>query len=197
MSRLMEIKRNAVTLIARNGFGAMSLRDLARASGLQAGSLYAHYKSKDSLLLEVMIDHLEELISHWQESDQRRKGPKVRLSAFVSAYIEFHSAHIDQCLILESDIRSLDEEGRAAVNELKRQYEGELAGVLLQGQRSGEFRIDDIPFAVVTLTSVLQGICSRYCRDNDVAVRHAISRATVMAFSMVGADRTTGCVNHV
>lgn len=187
MSRLVEIKRNAVTLIARNGFGAMSLRDLARASGLQVGSVYAHYKSKNSLLLEVLVDHLEELISAWQENDCRKKGPKLRLSAFVTTYVEFHAANTEQCVILESDTRSLDDEGRETVAALQAQYENQLAAILREGVKTGVFLVPDLAFSVTTLLSMLRGICHRYCSDPQHGVGHVVSHATMMAFAIAGA----------
>src|SRR3979490_1973791 len=47
----------AEELFARNGFNAVSVRDIAQAAGANPGSVTYHFKTKDGLLLEIYRRH--------------------------------------------------------------------------------------------------------------------------------------------
>ncbi len=44
----------AARLFRQRGYGATSLRDIAAASGMKAGSLYYHFASKDEIVIDVL-----------------------------------------------------------------------------------------------------------------------------------------------
>ena len=52
-SRKAQIDRTATALFRARGFAATSMRELATALGLEAGSLYSHIKSKEEILHRV------------------------------------------------------------------------------------------------------------------------------------------------
>ncbi len=52
-----KILDKSLKLFAKNGFADTSVRDIAKAVGLQQGALYNHFKNKDDIL-ETLIDEL-------------------------------------------------------------------------------------------------------------------------------------------
>src|SRR5213078_1288413 len=54
-----ELTREAARLFAERGYHGTSIGDLAKAMGVQKGSLYAHIASKQDLLYETMRDGAE------------------------------------------------------------------------------------------------------------------------------------------
>ena len=50
LSRREQIVLASAKLFREKGFEAASMRDIARALGIEAASLYSHIKSKDELL---------------------------------------------------------------------------------------------------------------------------------------------------
>ncbi|MGH7860068.1 MAG: helix-turn-helix domain-containing protein, partial [Candidatus Binatia bacterium] len=44
----------ALRLFAERGYGGTSIRDIARAAGVQSASLYSHYPSKEHVLAEIV-----------------------------------------------------------------------------------------------------------------------------------------------
>src|SRR4051812_37402676 len=73
------IMRAAVNLIARYGFHAVSLRQLAEEVGLQPASIYRYYASKNELLASVMKQHLLDLIGAWRDIEGKTSDPLSRL----------------------------------------------------------------------------------------------------------------------
>ena len=51
------------------------MRDLARAYGCQPANLYNHFKTKESILFEVLLEEMEQIIrpiSHLKDEDRWR-----------------------------------------------------------------------------------------------------------------------------
>ena len=62
-SRRDTLLRVAADLIAASGYAGTSLRDVADAAGIQAGSIYHHFESKDSLAVAIAEAQAE----RWRE----------------------------------------------------------------------------------------------------------------------------------
>ena len=164
MSRCEEIKRKAITLIARNGFGSMSLRQLARESGIQVGSVYQHYRSKEEILFEVVQDYLDNLLTFWRERAPRgRHTPAARLRAFVESYVEHFLDCYDQGLVSTFELRRLKGPMWDEVRKTKAIYEAELQGIVQEGMRSGAFRGTNASLVAIALLAMLTGLCIQQC----------------------------------
>ena len=59
------IREAAVDLIARHGYEAVSMRQLAAEVGVQAAALYRYFPTKEDLLFALMEEHMRELVASW------------------------------------------------------------------------------------------------------------------------------------
>ncbi|MDT4852748.1 Bacterial regulatory protein [compost metagenome] len=161
MHKSEEIKVQAVRLMAEMGFEALSLRQLAAAAGLRPGSIYTHYQSKAQLLCEVCCDYLEDLLATWQERRQLRgQCARQQLLGFVAVHIAFARARPQESRIVRLDARSLDEAGRALVDELRRQHAAELESILYRGVQEGVFHMADVQVTSLGVLYLLQGFAA-------------------------------------
>ncbi|MCC2613459.1 TetR/AcrR family transcriptional regulator [Neorhizobium petrolearium] len=81
---------NAVTLFSRSGYNAVSLRDIAKASGANVGSLTYHFGSKANLLREIYERHTKPMNARRLEllgEARRISNPDERLMAVLRAYV--------------------------------------------------------------------------------------------------------------
>ena len=58
INRKTEILRSAIELIADEGYGSLSMRALARASGMKLGALQYHFRTWDALLI-ALVEYIE------------------------------------------------------------------------------------------------------------------------------------------
>jgi AcrR family transcriptional regulator len=63
MARRAEILDTAAAVFASSGYVATSLKDIADACGIQAGSLYHHFDSKEAIVIELVARFQAEMAS--------------------------------------------------------------------------------------------------------------------------------------
>lgn len=49
----------AAKVFAENGYQGASMREVAKEAGIQASSIYNHYKNKESIMNELVAYYLE------------------------------------------------------------------------------------------------------------------------------------------
>ena len=64
--RKTEILRAAIELIADEGYGSLSMRALARASGMKLGALQYHFRTWDALLVALVAYIESEIIAAFE-----------------------------------------------------------------------------------------------------------------------------------
>lgn len=185
MSKIEELKTNAITLIAKHGFHSVSLRQLAKATNIQPGSVYGHYKNKNEILLELLTEYMEDLIAAWSEKKKKIRDPKKLLAAFIEVYVNHYYAHKKESLIISLDIRSTDKKNRAQINLLTSSYESELISILRKGAFAGTFKIDDFDMTGTAIKSLLIGICGTYCLHETLNQKQVFESLLSIASNML------------
>jgi AcrR family transcriptional regulator len=74
-ARRHEIARAALRCFARKGFAATSIADIIAESGLSAGAIYGHYKSKDELITLAIMEVLDLRFGELQSARTRSPMP--------------------------------------------------------------------------------------------------------------------------
>jgi AcrR family transcriptional regulator len=156
------IRKAAIELIAKHGFEAMTLRDLAQHVGLQPGSIYRYIATKDQLLVDIMVEHMEALLAAWRKWDDAQGDPRLRLESFVEFHIRYHFERQKEVLIANLELRSLTPDARRAVVALRKAYENELRQILDAGIAAHSFPAIDTGIATYAIISMLTGVCFWY-----------------------------------
>jgi AcrR family transcriptional regulator len=151
------IAKAAVGLIARHGFSAVSLRQLADEVGLQPGSIYRYYASKCDLLVSVMKRHLIDLLEAWHAANPIESDPATRLEAFIRFHLQYHADKSDEVIVANMELRSLGGEALREITTLRSKYEAELRRILTDGSAAGTFTISDIQVATFGILAMLTG----------------------------------------
>ena len=74
------VREAAVSLIARFGYEAMSMRQLAAEVGVQAAALYRYFPTKEDLLFTLMREHMEGLTEAWDAARPDTADPNTTSS---------------------------------------------------------------------------------------------------------------------
>ena len=87
----------AARLFRQEGYAATSVRDIAGECGMQAGSLYYHFPSKDEIIAEVLrigvervADHVQASVAALPPNVDARTLLHTAVRAHLSALLELH-----------------------------------------------------------------------------------------------------------
>lgn len=180
------IQEAALRLFSRSGYAAVSMREIAAEVGVRAGALYLYTPDKQTLLFEMMKDHLEALLAAW---DAARSGdtPLERLRVFVEFHVEYHFDLRDEVFVSYMELRNLSEENFRSIQKLRRIYEGHLENILADGLDSGDFRFEDVRVTTMALLAMLLGYITwfrgggRLDKDDIKRIHWNLARAMVGA----------------
>ena len=128
------ILASAARLFAENGFERSSMPAIAKASGITAGAIYKHFKSKGELLLEVVKRSFESTPLFMQNS---AGATATALPRLASAYTEPELKLVRQLSIEVHSAASRDSEVRrvlALSDEAAMQY---ISDAIALAQREG------------------------------------------------------------
>lgn len=87
-----KIKHEALILFSQRGYEATSVRDIAERVGINASSIYSHYKSKDVLFIEIFNDCNAKYASEIHEKiNFTGKTPKEKLFSLCKNKLKFYN----------------------------------------------------------------------------------------------------------
>lgn len=164
-----KVQEAALRLIAQHGFAAVSMRRIAAEVGVQAGALYNYTPDKQTLLFDLMRDHMMALLAAWEEEVQPQ-DPMARLEHFTRFHIRFHLPRADQVFVAYMELRNLSPANFAQIEDLRRRYEDILEEILRDGVATGVFAIRDSRVATRALIAMLTGLSHWYRSDGCLEV---------------------------
>ncbi|MGW6276407.1 TetR/AcrR family transcriptional regulator [Kribbella sp. NPDC055071] len=89
-----EIVAAAAELLDETGDpGAITLRSVARRLGIAAPSIYRHFPDQPAIMLAVLTNAYDELAAVLRSAADAATGPRDRLLAICTAYLEYAPAH--------------------------------------------------------------------------------------------------------
>lgn len=181
------IRSAAVELIAARGFEATTLREIAEKVGVQPGTIYRYFPSKAQLLVDLLVEHLEFLLSQWSIERPATDDPVELLRAFVDFHIRSHTLRRREVFVANMELRSLSPADRRRVVGLRRRYEDLLTAILQQGIDRGAFRLPDARVATFAILAMLTGVGTWYREGGRLGKRELVDLYTRLAMQCAGA----------
>jgi AcrR family transcriptional regulator len=122
-TRREQILEVAARLLSARGYHGTSKRDIAEATGLLAGSLYAHIASKEDLLDDVVRRAADQFIGRVEEVVSAQVPPADRLRLAMRAHVAVLAENLDAAWVFHHEWRALSPPRRQQVRALRRRYE--------------------------------------------------------------------------
>ncbi|MFD3549307.1 TetR/AcrR family transcriptional regulator [Streptomyces sp. NPDC058655] len=141
--RRRELLDTAAEVFAAQGYNATTVRKIADAAGMLAGSLYYHFDSKESMLDEILSAFLNEL---WQGYDgvlAAGLGPRETIEALVTESFREIDRHRAAVAIYQKEARTLSAQPRFRyLSDSQQKFEKAWLGTLERGVAAEVFRAD-------------------------------------------------------
>jgi AcrR family transcriptional regulator len=190
------IRSAAVDLIARHGYEAVSMRQLAAEVGVQAAALYRYFPTKEDLLFALMEGHMRGLAASWEAARPASADPAARLAAFVEHHIRFHIARRHATHVSNMELRSLSRTNLTAVLKLRAAYEKELRQILRDGADSDAFSIDDTGLTAMAIIQMITGVIVWFRPGERLSVEDVAKTYLAMTMRLVGLREEADVSQH-
>jgi TetR/AcrR family transcriptional regulator, cholesterol catabolism regulator len=166
-ARRTELTREAARLFAERGYHGTSIGDLAKAMGVQKGSLYAHIESKQDLLYEALRDGALAFHAALDEiPDDLKVTERIRLA--LRAHLRVVAEQVEIATVFVREWRYLEGERAEEFLRERRRYEERFRALFREGRELGELRTDlDDQAAVLLVLSAANWAYTWLPREAD------------------------------
>jgi len=172
------ILATATELFQKDGFGGVTLDDIASAIEFSKGTIYNHFGSKEEIYASILVEHLNILLSCLKEAARTGRNTLERLRNSMKAYVRFYREHREYFKLLffidlVSDHYRVPDTLLKEIRTLKIACLLELQNVVREGVRSGELE-GGRPDAQVSMVmwgminGIIQLVESRQFKEEDL-----------------------------
>ena len=140
-----KLLQTAAHLFRSKGYERTTVRDLASAVGIQSGSIFHHFKSKDEILRSVMEETILYNTALMRAALADATTLRERLLALIRCELQSITGGTGEAMaVLVYEWRSLSEEGQAYILSLRDIYEQMWLEVLEEARTAGYSQGDPI-----------------------------------------------------
>jgi len=164
-----KISEIALNLFAERGYAAVSMRQIASKVGLQVGALYNYFPDKQTILSELLIHHMENLLQTWHSQKLPEKPDKL-LEFFVDFHIEYHLNRPEEVFIAYMELRNLNPDNFKKIEKLRNKYELILSKILSDGVNKNLFTCEETKIASLAIIGMLKEVNTWYKKDGRISV---------------------------
>jgi AcrR family transcriptional regulator len=109
-------------VMAREGYGQSTVRQVSRESGMSLAGLYHYFASKQELLYLVQHHSFDRILQGLVERLDDVEDPKARLRVMVTNHLEHFLAHMDELKVCAGELESLTGDFYDQVRALRQRY---------------------------------------------------------------------------
>jgi AcrR family transcriptional regulator len=186
--RADEIVDIAARLFYERGYQSVSTRALAQAAGIQGGSLYHHFTSKEEILYRIVQygsgEFFAGLLPHLEAPDTPFAA---RLERFVRAYITDAQPRRYAIAVLFRDMAHLSPDHFNELQAVRRHFQQTVQRFLADGVAAGEFDVPDPKLAGIAVLDLLKGVDAWMREPGRLSRRQVADTYAVLVLQLMGA----------
>jgi AcrR family transcriptional regulator len=184
------IEQSASELFAERGYGATSIDEIAKRSGVTAPVVYDHFASKQDLHRRLLERHYAELRELWREQLGGEDPPAQRVARAIDAWFAYVETHPYAWRMLFRDTTG-EPEVRAAHEEVIAQSRAAMMPLFSRergiAEPAASTDADALDMAWEAMRAVLQGLALWWYEHRQVPRAQVV--ATAMNALWIGFER--------
>ena len=179
-------------LFWQKGYNSVSMRDLASACGCQPANLYNYFKTKESILFEVLKEEMEKIIqpiSHLEEAEDG--NPVDQLRFIISSHLSVSLSYRRSAKTLfDVALGNLLPPNREVIISMRDTYDRIIRNVIRRGQKKGIFLPCDAKLVGFMISSMVTRSRIWFQPRGGVTVNELAD--FIFGFSLRGIQTTEG-----
>lgn len=168
ISTKQKVKQSAQKLFRERGYAAIGMRELAKAVGIQAPSLYNHYKSKDDLLREICFDMAHRFFNAFGGAVIKEKLFSNKLKEAIKAHIDVIASNPEAAEVFFNEWMFLEQPYLLEFKKMRLEYEMKFRNIIEKGITNGEFKNVNSKLAAFVIFSTLNATYELYSTKEKI-----------------------------
>lgn len=156
-TRKEEIIRVAATLFKNKGYSAVTMRDLAKAMGIKAASLYNHIESKQAILQYIVLAIAEDFTKGMNTIVVSNENSVVKLQKIIELHVSIAAENADGSAALNSDWMHLEGQLDYYLS-LRQTYEANFKSIVEKGILKNEIKPINPEVLMFSMLSTLRSL---------------------------------------
>lgn len=184
-AELSPILLHTLAAFEEHGYHGTSVRDIARRVGVTVPALYYHYENKQAMLFALLSGSMKSLLDKCRTAlTEAGPDPVARLSALIECTVLF-MAYRGSKGLLDSEIRSLEPDNRAAYLALRDQLDEQTHAVIADGVHKGVFHTEYPVEAGRALLTMCHAVARWYHLGGELTPEELADRYVTLALGML------------
>jgi AcrR family transcriptional regulator len=169
--RLLEA---AIELFAEYGYHGVTVKEIAEKAGIQAGSVYVHFPSKEQVLYELMkIGHIEHR-DRLRDAVAQSADPIDQVRAIVKANVWVHATYPLVASIGQRDLSALSPASLESILAIRHESEQILLDAVERGERAGVFSYPKLWLCVAAIGAMGMRVAAWYRPGHEFAALYSV-----------------------
>lgn len=156
IDRKTEIINIAAKLFKEKGYSAITMRDIAQAMDIKAASLYNHIKSKQEILVLIIIEIAEEFTTVMNEIVNSNSNSIIKIEKVIQLHIDITLRNADALACLNNDWMHLTDKELTYFIKMREDYENNFRTIIKKGILDGEIKNYNLEVIVFSILSTIR-----------------------------------------
>ena len=157
LERKKEIIGCAAMLFTEKGYSAVTMRDIAKAVGIKAASLYNHISSKEEILTYIIISLAEEFTNGMEVILNSNNTSVDKLKLIIGLHVSITTKNQYGMASLNTDWMHLEEKLEYYL-QLRKNYEDNFRTIIEQGVQNNELKEGNLDIMLFSILSTLRSL---------------------------------------
>jgi len=167
----------AAKVFAEKGFHGATTQDIAQTMGIQQGSLYYYFKSKEQALQEVCEYGFDVYVERMKKICAKDQPFEAKILAIITSHLTNYSQKDSAMKVHNEQRLYLPVERRTRIKQLGSTYRELLEQTLKQGIKAGVVRDDiDTHFIAYSIIGICNSWGANLIRDESLSVFETIEQ---------------------
>jgi AcrR family transcriptional regulator len=154
--RKTEIVTVAAQLFKEKGYSAVTMRDIAQAMDIKAASLYNHIKSKQEILVLIVIEIAEEFTTTMNEVVASSESTIKKIEKVIQLHIDITLRDANALACLNNDWMHLADAELTYFIKMREGYENNFRTIIKKGMEEGTIAKINLEVIIFSTLSTLR-----------------------------------------
>ena len=174
----------AAELFYELGYHGTTTRAVAARVGIQAGSIYNHFPSKQDMLYRIALDTMDGALRGSAEAIDGLDEPEDRLRALVERMVRDHATTRFRNKVTDDQLSALDPEKRVEIVAMRDALEQMHRSILAEGARTAGWQIADVAITAFAIVTMCTAVATWFREDGRLTVDEVAHQYGDLAIAM-------------